>query len=385
MDILFVFICILVIYFFQRKYLNRNLNNTNTSKYFFDILFIVHHIFFLLYYIYSTSKRSDSFYFYEKTLQASSWVSLWGNGTTFIRFLTYPFSNLLHLSFPAISLIFSFFGFQGMAYFYLATKENIQNSQNIFFNLSIVEILFLLPNCHFWSSSLGKGSIMIFALSLFFYSLSKIKRRILPFLCGLSLVLFIRPHIIFIFLISVCVGIVFDKKTKIMKKLLIFSVSILFALSIFDYVSSFIKSDFINIFLENSYINEKALRLSNSTSGYNVTNYNQGLKIFTFLFRPLFIDSPNVLGTIISIENLFYFFLFIHTIYLIFIGSNKMNSFILVSFVFFLFASIFLAQVCGNLGMAVRQKAQIMPIFFIVYANLVVREKKVSTIINLSI
>jgi hypothetical protein len=62
-----------------------------------------------------------------------------------------------------------------------------------------------------------------------------------------------------------------------------------------------------------------------------------------------------------------------------------MSSFILVSFVFFLFASIFLAQVCGNLGMAVRQKAQIMPIFFIVYANLVVRKKEVSKIINLPI
>jgi hypothetical protein len=170
-----------------------------------------------------------------------------------------------------------------------------------------------------------------------------------------------------------------------MQKLLIFSGSILFALSIFDYVSSFVKSDFINIFLENSYINDKALRLSNSTSGYDVANYNQGLKIFTFLFRPLFIDSPNILGTITSMENLFYIYSFIHSIYLLFFRSIKMNSFILISFVFFLFASIFLAQVCGNLGMAVRQKAQIMPIFFIIYANLVVGKKEVSKIINLPI
>lgn len=375
MDILFVFICILFFYFIQRRYLNRNLNNTNTSKYFFDILFILHHIFFLLYYIYSTSKRSDSFYFYEKTLEATSWGSLWGNGTTFIRYITYPFSNILKLSFPAISLIFSYMGFQGMVYFYITAKENIQNSKNIFFNLSILEILFLLPNCHFWSSSLGKGSVMIFGLSLLFYSMSKFNNRFLLFFCSISLILLVRPHIIFIFFISLCLSIIFAKDIKVMKKLFIFSVSILFTLSIFDYVSSFIKSDFINIFLENSYINEKAQRLSNSTSGYDVANYNQVLKVFTFLFRPLFIDSPNVLGAITSIENLINLYLFFHLAYLLIRGAKKIDNFMLVSFVFFVLTSIFLAQVCGNLGMAVRQKSQIMPIFFMVYVSVFVNSK----------
>jgi len=272
-----------------------------------------------------------------------------------------------------------------MVYFYVTAKENIQNLKNILFNFSILEILFLLPNCHFWSSSLGKGSIMIFGLSLLFYSLSKFKNRYLLFICSISLILLIRPHIVFIFFNSLCLAIIFAKNIKVMQKLFILSLAVLFALSIFDYVSTFIKSDFINIFLENSYINEKALRLSNSTSGYDVTNYNQFFKIFTFLFRPLFIDSPNILGTITSIENLINFFLFFHLIYLLFMGSKKMDSFMLISFVFFIFSSIFLAQVCGNLGMAVRQKAQIMPIFFMVYASLIANNKRIIKFKNLSI
>jgi hypothetical protein len=272
-----------------------------------------------------------------------------------------------------------------MVYFYVTAKENIQNLKNILFNFSILEILFLLPNCHFWSSSLGKGSIMIFGLSLLFYSLSKFKNRYLLFICSISLILLIRPHIIFIFFNSLCLAIIFAKNIKVMQKLFILSLAVLFALSIFDYVSTFIKSDFINIFLENSYINEKALRLSNSTSGYDVSNYNQFFKIFTFLFRPLFIDSPNILGTITSIENLINFILFFHLIYLIFMGSKKMDSFMLISFVFFIFCSIFLAQVCGNLGMAVRQKAQIMPIFFMVYASLIANNKRIIKFKNLSI
>ena len=110
MDIIFVFLCLVVLYFFQRNYLIEKLNKHNhtVSKNFFDLLFVVHNLFFLLYYLYSTSKRSDSLQYYQKTLFSSSWLEFLGTGTEFIRFLTYPFSHYLHLSFPAISLIFSF-------------------------------------------------------------------------------------------------------------------------------------------------------------------------------------------------------------------------------------------------------------------------------------
>ena len=123
------------------------------------------------------------------------------------------------------------------------------------------------------------------------------------------------------------------------------------------------------MFLENSAIFVKAQLLSNSSSGYDVSNYNQFMKLFTFLFRPLFFDSPNILGIITSIENLIGIFLFIHLFYLKLNSSTKWNNFILFSFIFFLVSSFMLAQVSGNLGIAIRQKAQIMPIFFMVYVK----------------
>lgn len=44
--------------------------------------------------------------------------------------------------------------------------------------------------------------------------------------------------------------------------------------------------------------------------------------------------------------------------------------------IFFLFASIALAQVGGNLGIVMRQKSQIMPLFFIVYAYTVALKQR---------
>ena len=41
----------------------------------------------------------------------------------------------------------------------------------------------------------------------------------------------------------------------------------------------------------------------------------------------------------------------------------------MVQNLFFLFGSFILAQVSGNLGIAMRQKAQVMPFFFIIFCK----------------
>jgi len=371
MDVIVVFILLFVLYLIQRKYLIRKYNHYNSKgfKYFFDLLFILHHVFFLIYYLYSTSKSSDSIQFYEKTFAAKSWVEFVGTGTNSIRFLTFPLSRYLHLSFPAVSLIFSFLGLQGMILFFLTANEKIGEQKVFYFNLSLLEILFLLPNCHFWSSSLGKGSIMMFGIALMMFSLSNFRKRFLYFFLSLMLVLVIRPHIVFILLICVEISVLFASNVKMITRLVVASIALLSIFLIADFVSTFIKSDISSVFLENSAIFVKAQLLSNSSSGYDVSNYNQFMKLFTFLFRPLFFDSPNILGIITSIENLTGIFLFIHLFYLKLNSSTKWNNFILFSFIFFLVSSFMLAQVSGNLGIAIRQKAQIMPIFFMVYVK----------------
>lgn len=49
---------------------------------------------------------------------------------------------------------------------------------------------------------------------------------------------------------------------------------------------------------------------SSADSGVSMSNYPLPLKLFTFWFRPLFIDSPGVLGLFSSAENLIYLLLF---------------------------------------------------------------------------
>jgi hypothetical protein len=101
-------------------------------------------------------------------------------------------------------------------------------------------------------------------------------------------------------------------------------------------------------------------------SGVEVSN-NEFIKLFTFWFRPLFIDAPGVLGIIVSFENLVMLVFFVQFFKNFFKKWKMMNTFYRILIFSFLFASVALAQLGGNLGIIMRQKSQIMPLFFIVF------------------
>jgi hypothetical protein len=123
----------------------------------------------------------------------------------------------------------------------------------------------------------------------------------------------------------------------------------------------------LNIF-DSKKIENRARELGKGKSGLDLANYGQGFKLFTFLFRPLFVDTPGVMGIISSLENIFILFLSFH--FLINFPSfwNVSTGFHKIAFFVFLLAAISLAQISGNLGIAIRQKSQIFPLLFFVLA-----------------
>jgi hypothetical protein len=92
------------------------------------------------------------------------------------------------------------------------------------------------------------------------------------------------------------------------------------------------------------------------------------MKLFTFLYRPLFVDSPGVMGLVTSVENLILLFLTVQLIMNMLQTWTKWNGFFQVGLFIFLLGALALAQVTGNLGIAIRQKAQIIPLFFMAYS-----------------
>jgi hypothetical protein len=328
-------------------------------------LFFYHFLLTVAYYGYAVFNPSDSHFYYHKILvnyRGDTWWAFYGTSTKFIEFVGYPFVKYLAFSYEAIMVMFSFFGFLGFVYFYIFFRENVRFKHELF-GFDLMKIIFFLPNLHFWSSSFGKGSLIFFGLGLFFYGLSSIRTRLLAIVLGGIIIYEVRPHVMLVILVSCALSLVFGTKgiSNSWRFLFLAGATAAFFFIYKDVLAmvAIDESEFLSQGLD---LTHRASELSKATSGIDIASYSLPFQVFTFLYRPLFIDAPGVLGLIVSFENVFYL-----AVTLKLVGSLRGIKYLITgsflsksAFISFITISIALAQVSGNLGLAMRQKSQVM-------------------------
>lgn len=368
MDIIIIILLLLLINSYLVKYVSQNFS-VSSQEYLWG-LFFFHFLISIGYFLYTLSARSDSVSYFLRTSEAGSWLNLYETGTKFIGFVSWPFINILNLSYYSMMILFSFFGYLGILLFYLAIKENMP-SRPFIFNLTIVELVLLLPNLHFWTSSLGKGSFIFLGIGMFVFGLSRINKRLLACLFGAFIIYMIRPHIFLALITAVIIGLFLTNiGIKPFFKWLILFVAFFIFFYISDSVLQFTDVDSLDI-TSSSVLNRRASELGTSDSGIDINNYNIFFKLFTFWFRPLFFDGLGILGLIASIENAICLFMAIIVIRYLITYWSKWNGFFRIGVFIFILGSFILAQVSGNLGIALRQKSQFMPFLFLLYCKAV--------------
>jgi hypothetical protein len=343
-------------------------------------LFYYHVFMSLVYYLYVTFNPSDSKNYYASTFLTDDWFSLYGTSTTFIKFLVYPFTRYLAFSYEAAMALFAWFGYLGFVYFYVFFRENIK-FRHTFFGYDLLTIIFFLPNLHFWSGSVGKGSVIFLGIGLFFFGLSKIRTRFVALAIAGLLIYHIRPHIMFVVLLSSAVAFMFSSRGVSMTWRIVFLLGATVAFFfIYRDVLTLVGIDEEGMVSQGLDLTHRATELSKATSGVDITNYSLPLQVFTFLYRPLFFDAPGALGLFVSVENVFYLVLTA-----MMFGRIKGWRFLLggtvltkSAFLSFLTVSIALAQVAGNLGLAIRQKSQVMILFMFVIISFLDEQKMIA-------
>lgn len=345
-------------------------------------VFWYHLLFCGVYYAYAYTNASDSHAYYNKIsgfYRGEAWDHFYGVGTRFIEFLGYPFVQYFGFSYEAIMILFAFFGFVGIFYFYLFVIKFMQYRHK-FFGIDFIALLLFLPNMHFWSVSLGKGSVILMGLGMLFYGLLDFRRHWIPLALGALVVFHVRAHVMLVILLGMLLSVLFSSKgIKTWQKGLIVCVGLLALAPVANTFLDYAKIEETDTQTLTSFVEHRGSELGKATSSVDVNNYSQPVKLFTFLFRPLFIDAPNALGLIVSFENTLYLLLFLKMLSLRFIrfiiGAHWMVK---LSLIVFLGVSLALAQVSGNMGLAIRQKSQVMYLFFFVllaYADYAYRTK----------
>jgi hypothetical protein len=267
---------------------------------------------------------------------------------------------------------FSWLGFVGFVFAYLFFRENIIINVKVFKKYDLLTLLLFLPNMHFWTASLGKGSIIFMGLMVFIYALRFPQKRIVALLIGGFLVYMIRPHVMFFVLVGIMVGILTGKSRigpGVRFLIILVSVGFLYlAQNSILGVANLEESE--NVIADfDQFAEEQSRRLVSTESGVDMSNYPLPFKFFTFWFRPLFIDSPSVLGIFSSSENLIYLLLFAKILNRRFLRFIVKSPYLVkTSFIIFILTSFALTFVMSNLGIIMRQKSMVMYFgFFVIY------------------
>ncbi|MBC42549.1 MAG: hypothetical protein CML19_10025 [Pusillimonas sp.] len=372
-------ICILIlvlIFGFNFKNNFKIFNNYDRSI--LNKLFLYHLLVSLVFYIIISTQGGDStnywfltydfrFYDFNDVLQ----VIYRGSATGSMLLINFIPAKILHLSFLTGNIIYATLGYIGFVFFYAIAKENIPHLSYVksskILGISIFPFFLFLPNFHFWSSGISKDTILFFCIALFVYSLKHFKRRFLGIVISILLSMAIRPHITLFLLISFGIASIIEGKMKGYQKVFLFMILIIGFATIFNYVLSFIKLESLDIATIESYTTKKSTGLSaHSGSGVDISGYPYPLKILTLIYRPLFFDSPNLLGFLASIENLI---LIIFTVKILlkkpFKAFRKAPVLLKGGLIFFVIGVCAFALILGNLGIMLRQKNMFMPLFLI--------------------
>ncbi len=295
-----------------------------------------------------------------------------GSASGVIYLINYIPSHVLDLSFFTGNMIYALIGYLGFIYLYSITKSFSKDvsvySQFKIFGISIFPWIWFLPNLHFWSSGIGKDTLLFFCIALFAYSLLNIKKRLLGLVVSIILSLVIRPHITLFLIISFGIGYTLDGRLKSYQKLIIFLLFVTFFGFIFNYVVDFVRLESLEIESIQDYTSNKAAKLNqaDSGSGLDISAYPYPLKVFTFLYRPLFFDVNGALAILASIENLMLLLFTIMTLRNNPIKGFKMGNFLLKgSAIYFILGALSFSLILGNLGIMLRQKNMFFPLFFI--------------------
>ncbi len=340
------------------------------------------------YYFYASRTSADSggyYWFSEQGL--FTWNGLLDPGTSFIQNLTgllhplvMPFKNhYLMLFIP-----YSFTAFCGSLFFYMVLKPLFKHRK---YKTELYLLVFFLPNMTFWTSNLGKDSIVYFGLMLIMYSVikgpEKVKNMALIALGG-AVVYFVRPHVLLFLFAGVGIGALLDKRkfsARTAVLLIIIGVAF-FSLQkkIFEAVGLQGEDDSpqgIEQLYESGVkrMNGNAKGLSESGGGAN-----EGARTFHLAYAPIylveFLCSPFIwqarkpIQLVSAMENILYqYFLFFFLYHWKVFRSTKLIPYKYGLFIYGLIGSIVMGMAFTNFGLTVREKCMVLPCIVLFYAG----------------
>lgn len=342
----------------------------NISFSFISLLYLYHVIFTVAYYLIFLTGSADAHYYYRVgTFFATSNLSqeVLKPGAKFIVFIISNIYSIVPLSKFSFFYLFGQFGFFGLLFLYLSIKPLVNTA-----NHRWAMLVCFIPGLNFWSSALGKDSLIFLPICYCLYLFSNNKISILRIGLSILLIFLVRPYIAFILMTAICLASLFaNNSLSFGSRSFIFIAAVISGIYIMPVVGQQIGVSEFTIENIIETVNKRAGYNQRGTTSINIKEYGLFLKLFTYMFRPLFFDASGLMGLAASLDNIIYLIAFSLLIRLdLFRFVISSQSFpVYLAIIFSFGALLILASTTANLGIAIRQKTMFFPFILYVVFN----------------
>jgi hypothetical protein len=266
----------------------------------FALAYLTHVLCAIAYWLYSQTNASDASLYYLDPY--GMYVLGFGFSTQSVVWLVQTIKSVFGGTYLDYFFLFQAFGFFGIALLMRIMEE-------IYIGLDIPQqrwtyLLLFLPGIHFWTSAIGKDAIIFTGCCLAIWASMQVRRRYLALGVAIFLMILVRPHVALITAAVMTWTVFADRSTHILLRGLLVVVS----LAAFVFAVATIKTSlYIDVTSADSVTDFLATRDNFVQRGdlgtTGVANAPYPIKVFSFLFRPLFLDANGAFGYVASLEN----------------------------------------------------------------------------------
>ncbi|WBL41298.1 hypothetical protein PBT90_11075 [Algoriphagus halophytocola] len=307
-----------------------------------------------------------------------TWFSYFGEGTTFILWLCYIPSQLMGLSYLTGNILFGALGFIGIRYIYVMTAALFPTNYEVF-GIPLFPTVFYFLNLHFWTAGVGKDAICFWGIAWFLFAIQEYKGRWWQAVIALFFIYLSRPHMGQAIVSGAGLAILMGSEVKLGYKIALSSLAAVGAVLLLPSTLETLRIEELSLeSLETmSGVRSAGLNTRNVGSGFALQSYPWPLKLFTYMFRPLFFDAHNFVSFFSSFENLLYLYLSF------FIYRNwtpeairDMPLFIKAGMITFIPVTLAFMNALSNTGIIMRMKNMTMIYFLLFCFFLIAYNKK---------
>jgi hypothetical protein len=302
-----------------------------------------------------------------------------GLGTMFVVYLTQSMRELFGGTYLDYFLLYQILGIWGLALL-MRTMDEAAFALGTELLPAAIALLFL-PGMYFWTAAIGKDAPLFFACVLSVWSCFRISSRWPWFAVAIIIMVLFRAHVALLTVLSLALALVAGRGVPTAARILLVSAALVGSVYLFATLQAALRVDISSI---GSIANFVETQTATATQGVDDTLANAPFlfKLFSLLYRPLFVDADSIFGLIASFQNLLMLGVTIFLARNFRLLMELFRGSLAVRFATIHFAALYfmMAYMYYNVGLGLRQREMATPALLVVVTIvLLVRQLRTGT------